>query len=133
MDKKLPLLTRIEKGIAAHYDFIANNPTLPRFLINEIISNPERIDMFKDSISIVAEQIIGNIQQQLDVAAEKKVIFKIKAVVLLVYIISLSFFMFIMLPITESVLSSFYVSKVVLISLFKLVYINTFICCLIFI
>ena len=35
-DASLPLKERMEKGIAAHFDFLTANPLLPRFLVTEI-------------------------------------------------------------------------------------------------
>ena len=35
-DASLPLRERMEKGIAAHFDFLTANPLLPRFLVTEI-------------------------------------------------------------------------------------------------
>ncbi|MBR2932529.1 MAG: TetR/AcrR family transcriptional regulator, partial [Rikenellaceae bacterium] len=44
-DPSLPIVERIKGGIAAHFDFIAANPLLPRFVINEIVSRPERYEV----------------------------------------------------------------------------------------
>ncbi len=128
IDKQLPLLERIEKGIAAHYDFIAQNPSLPRFLINEVISNPQRLEMFKNSINIAANLVISNIQYQLDEAAQRGEICKIDAVDLLIDIISLNVFMFIMFPIAESVIAPLYGSTQKMIEKRKQENINTIMC-----
>ena len=108
VNKELPLLERIEKGVAAHFDFLANNPNLPRFLINEVITNPDRLEMLKASINNIANEIIGKIQTQLDEAAERKEICKIKAIDLLINIISLNVFIFIMFPIAEFAIAPIY-------------------------
>ena len=38
----LPLLERLKDGVTCHFDFIAANPQLPRFIVNEVFSRPER-------------------------------------------------------------------------------------------
>ena len=44
-DPSLPLIERLKGGIEAHFDFIALNPMLPRFIINEIITRQERYEV----------------------------------------------------------------------------------------
>lgn len=104
----LTLLERIEKGIEIHFDFLVKNPSLPRFLINEVITNPKRLEIFKSTIKNAAEDIINKLQTELDNEEAKKNICKIKAVDLVIDIISLNLFMFIMYPIAEAVLSPLY-------------------------
>ena len=38
----MPLMERVKRGVEQHFDFIAANPNLPRFVIQEIYSHPER-------------------------------------------------------------------------------------------
>ena len=34
----LPLLERLKDGVTCHFDFIAANPQLPRFIVNEVLA-----------------------------------------------------------------------------------------------
>ena len=38
----LPVLERLKRGIGSHFDFLMENPDLPRFIVNEVFSRPER-------------------------------------------------------------------------------------------
>ena len=52
-DPSLPIVERIKGGIEAHFDFVAQNPLLPRFVINEIISRPERYDVLNKRVGAI--------------------------------------------------------------------------------
>lgn len=51
----LPLLERLKDGVTCHFDFIAANPQLPRFIVNEVFSRPERYKLMSDKIVKVAD------------------------------------------------------------------------------
>ena len=40
----LPLAERLRDGIERHFDFIMANPDMPRFIVNEVFSRPERYE-----------------------------------------------------------------------------------------
>ena len=42
-DARLPLIERLRNGIERHFDFIAANPDLPRFIVNEVFARPEPV------------------------------------------------------------------------------------------
>ena len=46
----LPLQERIRDGVESHFDFIAANPDLPRFIVNEVFSRPERYEAMRRRI-----------------------------------------------------------------------------------
>ena len=56
-DPKLPIVERIIGGVATHFDFVAENPLLPRFIINEIVARPERYEVFYKRAGVVIETI----------------------------------------------------------------------------
>ena len=43
----MPLMERVKRGVEQHFDFIAANPNLPRFVIQEIYSHPERHEIMR--------------------------------------------------------------------------------------
>ena len=49
-DARLPLIERLRNGIERHFDFIAANPDLPRFIVNEVFARPERYEAMQRQI-----------------------------------------------------------------------------------
>jgi AcrR family transcriptional regulator len=98
-NSELPLLERIKMGIESHFDFIAANPELPRFVINELIYKPKRREMIESVIKRVARQLLGQLQQEIDREVRRGVICPIDATVLLLDIASLNIFLFAVFPI----------------------------------
>ena len=56
--QKLPLLERLKEGIEPHFDFIAANPDLPRFIVNEVFSRPERYEAMRMRIRRITDAMI---------------------------------------------------------------------------
>ena len=103
---ELPLKERIELGVTRHFDFIAANPMLPRFLLNELYSSPERIEGIKSSMTKTAGQLLDNLQSAIDADASTGHCRKVDARQLLLDIISLNIFPFVAEPILSGVLAS---------------------------
>lgn len=99
----LPLQERIRDGVESHFDFIAANPDLPRFIVNEVFSRPERYEAMRRRIRIIAEGLMHDIQQEFDASAARGETEPIDARMLLLDIISLNVFPFIGFHIIEPV------------------------------
>jgi len=99
-DPTLPIVERIKGGIEAHFDFIAANPELPRFVINEIVSRPERYDILYKRVGVV-DNVYNGLQADIDHAAERGDIERVDAKMLLISIMSLNIFTFIAYPFME--------------------------------
>ena len=100
----LPLQERLSDAIGRHFDFIAANPDLPRFVVNEIVSRPERYDTMRVRIRKIADPLMRDLQQELDESAEQGLTEPIDARMLLLDIISLNVFSFIAYPVLEPIL-----------------------------
>ena len=100
----LPLPERIRDGVESHFDFIAANPDLPRFIVNEVFSRPERYESMRSRVREVAETLMHDIQLELDASAARGETEPIDARMLLLDIISLNVFPFIALPVVELIL-----------------------------
>lgn len=103
---ELPLKERIELGVTRHFDFIASNPILPRFLFNELYSSPERIEGIKSSLTESSEQLLDNLQSAIDADAATGHCRKVDARQLLLDIISLNIFPFVAEPLIVALLSN---------------------------
>ena len=98
----LPLLEKLKLVIESHFNFLANNPDLPRFLINELISQPDKKKIFEDKVQVITQVVVPTLQKELDNEAAKGNIEKITAFDLMLNIISLNVFVFITFPILKS-------------------------------
>ncbi|MBO5687165.1 MAG: TetR/AcrR family transcriptional regulator [Alistipes sp.] len=100
-DPSLPIVERIKGGIEAHFDFIAANPLLPRFVINEIISRPERYKLLYKRVGSVIDNVYCGLQFEIDRSAERGEIEWVDVKMLLISILSLNIFTFLAYPFME--------------------------------
>lgn len=100
-DPTLPILERLKGGIEAHFDFVAENPELPRFVINEIVTRPERYKVLYVRVERVINDLFKGIQAELDRAAERGELEPIDVRMLLISIMSLNIFTFVAYPFME--------------------------------
>ena len=103
---ELPLKERFKQGVERHFDFIAANPLLPRFIFNELYLNPVRVEDAKADIITMATALLKNLQETIDHDAEQRLCNRVDARMLLLDIISLNIFPFIAQPILSGVLAS---------------------------
>ncbi|MBE5032596.1 TetR/AcrR family transcriptional regulator [Gallalistipes aquisgranensis] len=97
----LPLVERLRKGIENHFDFVVENPGLPRFIVNEVMSRPERHEAFKRRIGYLLGAVVEGLQHELDEAADRGETERIDVRMLMLDIVSLNIFSFIAMPIIE--------------------------------
>ena len=100
----LPLPDRLRNGIERHFDFIAANPGLPRFIVNEVFSHPERYKTMQDRIRQIVGVLMVDLQHELDSSAERGETEPMDVRMLMLDIISLNVFVFIAYPIIEPIL-----------------------------
>ena len=100
-DPSLPVVERLRGGIAAHFDFVAENPQLPRFVINEIVSRPERYEVLYKRVSAIIDNVYKGLQGEIDSAAERGEIERIDVRMLFISIMSLNVFTFVAYPFME--------------------------------
>jgi AcrR family transcriptional regulator len=110
-NQELPLLERIQIGMEKHFNFIAANPNLPHFVINELVTKPKLKDLFVKKVSSTAQQLIEQLQVEIDKEVERGTICPIKAITLLIDIASLNIFVFAALPVLRLVGPSFYTNE----------------------
>lgn len=94
----------IRNIIEGHLDFLAANPELPHFLIEEIYSDPERARIFATHMERFAPVMLGNLQSKLDNAVAEGICRKVDARMLMLDIVSLNVFSYIAAPIVRAVL-----------------------------
>lgn len=90
----------------SHFDFIAANPLLPRFLFNELYLNRDRIEGAKGRLIGIANCCINDLQSAIDNEAARGGCRKAEARMVLLDIISLNIFPFIVEPVLNGILAS---------------------------
>ena len=94
-DSDLPFFEKLQFGIENHFDFIAEEPGLPFFIMREIVHNEERKKMVHQRIAPMAlemmERLSGFIQEEID----KGTIRPVHSQDLLLNIVSLNVFSFV--------------------------------------
>ena len=100
-DPSLPIIERIKGGIEAHFDFVAQNPLLPRFVINEIISRPERYDVLNKRVGAIIDNVYRGLQSEINRSAERGEIERVDIKMLFISIMSLNIFTFLAYPFME--------------------------------
>ena len=100
----LPLVERIEKIISVHFDFVATNPDLPRFLINEILPYKERCDLFYSKVANFL-YLFNNLQREVNEAAARGEVEQFNVLLLFQSVLSLNIFPSLMANMIENLLS----------------------------
>lgn len=100
-DPSLPIVERIKGGIEAHFNFVAQNPLLPRFVINEIISRPERYVVLYKRVGAIIDNVYRGLQSEINRSAERGEMEKVDVKMLFISIMSLNIFTFLAYPFME--------------------------------
>ncbi len=93
-DPAMPIVERLESGIASHFDLIAAHPQLPRFFLNEVLSRPEHYHILYDRIKEVGDKLLADLQKEADEAAQRGEIERVDVRMLFVSLMSLNVFPF---------------------------------------
>ena len=110
-DPSLPIVERIKGGIEAHFDFVAQNPLLPRFVINEIISRPERYDVLYKRLGAIIDNVYRGLQSEINRSAECGEIERVDIKMLFISIMSLNIFTFLAYPFMEPLMGELMVNR----------------------
>ena len=110
-DPSLPIVERIKGGIEAHFDFVAQNPLLPRFVINEITSRPERYDVLYKRVGAIIDNVYRGLQSEINRSAERGEIERVDIKMLFISIMSLNIFTFLAYPFMEPLMGELMVNR----------------------
>ena len=99
----LPLVKRIEEAVSIHFDFVMANPDLPKFLINEVLPNKERCDLFRSKIENVL-YLVDNLQREVNEAAASGEVEQFNVLLLFQSVLSLNIFPSVMANMIENLL-----------------------------
>ncbi|MDE5806842.1 MAG: TetR/AcrR family transcriptional regulator [Muribaculaceae bacterium] len=103
-DDSLSLSDMIRSVIDRHLTFLSENADLPRFLIGEVLSNPDRAAILKEKIGAAASPLIARLQDKIDSESDLGKCRKIDARSLLIDILSLNVFPYMAEPLMNAAL-----------------------------
>lgn len=104
--QQLPFEQTIRKFIETQFNFVAQNPKLPHFMMTEIINNKNNRAILFDVLSPKIKDILSQIQQRLDEQIACGAVRKIRVEDLIINIISINVFTFISMPILIDVIEN---------------------------
>ena len=107
-DSNLPLEDRIRQGIERHFDFISANRDLPKFIVNEVLTRSEHIELVKQNAFHIVNNLLNNFQHEIDEYAAKGLCRQVDARMLLIDIVSLNVFPFMAAPIVYGAIGDAY-------------------------
>ena len=103
-DPSIPLFDKIKNAIESHQDFIAANPELPRFMINEVLSRPDRMPKVIEQLKHHTPLVVQSLQRQIDEYADGGLCRRVDAGMLMLDIVSLNIFPFSARPMVNALL-----------------------------
>ena len=103
-DPSIPLFDKLKGAIESHQDFIAANPELPRFMINEVLSRPDRMPKVIERLKHHTPLVVESLQRQIDEYAERGLCRRVDAGMLMLDIVSLNIFPFSATPMVNALL-----------------------------
>lgn len=103
-DPTIPLFDKIKSAIENHQDFIAANPELPRFMINEVLSRPDRMPKVIEQLKHHTPLVVQSLQRQIDEYADRGLCRRVDAGMLMLDIVSLNIFPFSATPMVNALL-----------------------------
>lgn len=100
-DRHLPFEETIRLIMESQFNFVAQNPRLPQFILNEILSNKENRTLLYEALSPKLLDILDKLQRMLTEEIAKGAISPISLYDLMSNIVSLNLSSFIIMPILE--------------------------------
>ena len=95
LDDGKPFLIQMEDLTVAHFDFIAENPKLPFFLLNEIHLNEKRRELYLPVLSSAVRNTLQNVERRLEQAVKRGEVRPIRTADLMFSIFSLNVMSFV--------------------------------------
>ena len=101
LEEDIPFEEKVRKKIEAQYDILKANPKLPFLFFNELNTNPERLNLFKEKIGNLHKSLFFQMESELRVEIEKGTIRPMTAIDLMLTIFSLNLVLFLAGPVLK--------------------------------
>lgn len=101
LNEPMPFEEAITHFIRVHFEFIRHNPRLINFVYNEVLINKGNRDMLHHSVFPIIEKIYNKMEQLINEEAEKGNIRPVKALDLILNIVSINVLTFMTYPVMK--------------------------------
>lgn len=96
---------RLRRRMEAHFDALRQNPRVPFLLINELFTNPARLERHREAIRGILRKYLEQVQEELDSEAAAGRARKLDALDFVLCVVSLNVGYFITLPVYSGLFS----------------------------
>lgn len=103
INENKPFKERLILLIESHFDTIKDNPKIPFLFFNELLTNPTRLESFKNKFSELPQSVFLKLSKDLEEEVEKGTIRRMNIIDLLITIVSLNVSIFLLAPIFKNV------------------------------
>jgi len=90
--------------IESHFDLLRKNPKMPALILNELSRRPDQIDVLREKLHTLPEQLFAELEKDLQVEIKKGNIRDISLMDIIVSMLSLNIALFVIMPIAEKML-----------------------------
>lgn len=97
-ESELPFEEKLKRKIEAHFDMLRDNPRLPFLIINELLTNPRRMNHLKENLSGMVGQAFQPVERELAAEIKKGNIRPMPLMDLFLTMVSLNAFLFLSRP-----------------------------------
>lgn len=110
-DPSIPLFDKLKSAIENHLDFIAANPDLPKFMIGEVFSRPEKMPVVIEKLRYHTPLMTRSLQTQIDEYAREGLCRRVDAGMLILDIVSLNIFPFMAIQMVNPLLGGMMIDR----------------------
>jgi Transcriptional regulator len=97
----LPFEEKLRRKVAAHYEMLLANPQLPFLIINELVTNPQRLQGLKEKLSSVVGSVYREFEAELAEEIRKGTVRPLSVADIIITIISLNVYPFLGAPVLK--------------------------------
>jgi len=106
-EQNLPFLETIRRFIEGQFDFIAQNPRMPLFIVNEVISDKKKLNLIFEVVQPKGIVIFSRLENMLNEEIEKGTVRPIKFINLIMNIFSINVSFFLVCPLMAELILPF--------------------------
>jgi len=102
---------KLRHFIESHFDLLRKNPKMPALILNELSRRPDQIDVLREKLHTLPEQLFAELEKELQVEIKNGKIRDISMIDILISMLSLNIALFLIMPIAEKMLQISEVQK----------------------
>ena len=95
---------KLRHFIESHFDLLRKNPKMPALILNELSRRPDQINVLREKLHTLPEQLFAELEKELQVEIKKGNIRDISMMDIIISMLSLNIALFVIMPIAEKML-----------------------------